>query len=47
VEKSSFSKVGRMALRFEPDFNLFTDTDKDTKKMEKGNFLPPQEEMVF
>jgi len=47
IEKSSFSKVGRMQLRFEPDFNLFTDTDKDTKKMEKGNFLPPQEEMVF
>lgn len=47
IEKSSFSRVGRMALHFEPDYNLFTDTDKDTKKMGKGNYLPPQEEMVF
>jgi replicative DNA helicase len=47
IEKSSFSKVGRMSLRFEPDFNLFTDTNKDTQKMEKGNYLPPQEETLF
>lgn len=48
IEKSSFSKVGRLSQRFEPDFNLFTDVEKDVKKMEKtSNYLPPQEEMKF
>lgn len=47
VEKSSFSKVGRMSLHFDPDYNLFSDVQKDVKKMEKGNFIPPQETLEF
>lgn len=47
IEKSSFSKVGRLKVHFEPDFNLFTDTDVETKKVEKGNYVPPREELLF
>lgn len=44
VEKSSFSRLGKMHMHFDPEFNTFT--DKSTKSLEKGDYIPPKEKSI-
>ena len=41
VEKSSFSRIGKVKLFFDPEFNVFK--DKPSKSMGKGDYVPPKE----
>ena len=45
IEKSSFSKVGKLMVHFDPEFNLFA--DKSQKALKKLDYVAPQEEMPF
>lgn len=47
IEKSSFSKVGKIRLHFDPEYNTFTDTEQYIKKMEKHSSFIPAEERLF
>lgn len=39
IEKSSFSRIGKVELLFEPEFNTFRDKPKHIK----GDYIPPKE----
>lgn len=43
IEKSSFSKVGRIKLNFIPEYNLFYDIKREETKMEKEQVWSPPE----
>jgi hypothetical protein len=43
IEKSSFSRIGKVKLEFDPEFNSF----KDVYEVKKGDYIPPQEKGLF
>jgi len=45
IEKSSFSRVGKVMLHFNPEFNLFTDMSK--KQLGKLDYVAPIEQTLF
>lgn len=45
IEKSSFSKTGKIALKYDPEHNLFFDSSKIHKK--KDDYEPPKEKGLF
>ncbi len=44
IEKSSFSKLGKVRWNFDPEFNTFT--DKPSKHLGKENYIPPAEKAI-
>ncbi len=44
IEKSSFTRVGKIMLHFDPEFNLFTDKTRASAN-KKLDYEAPQEEM--
>lgn len=44
VEKSSFSRLGKVHLKFNPEFNTFE--DKPVKSLSKSDYIPPQEKSI-
>lgn len=45
VEKSSFTRVGKMMLHFQMEYNMFA--DKSTKQLGQLDYVAPQEESLF
>lgn len=46
IEKSSFSTIGKLDLHFDPEFNIFTDKNKE-KKLKKLDYIAPEEATLF
>lgn len=44
IEKSSFSKLGKVNLHFDPEFNIFK--DKPSAGLKKGDYIPPEEKSI-
>ena len=45
IEKSSFSRIGKVTLHFNPELNIFT--DKSTKQLAKLDYVAPVEQSLF
>ncbi len=47
IEKSSFSKIGRFWLYYDPEVNRFWDSAQADRKVNKQDYIPPQTKNLF
>jgi len=47
IEKSSFSKLGKVKLYFDPETNIFMDSERSLNQLKKLDYNAPQEELLF
>lgn len=47
IEKSSFSKVGKIKLYFDPEYNMFYDSERSKFQLKKLDYNAPEEPTLF